>query len=363
MLRVLYIGENWFGSCARACCYALRRLGCEVHDVDIQTFVPQLHKRSSRAIVRLLHSRIVEEFNDELRTAARQFRPDFLLAFKGLLVHPDTLRALRGQSIALFNYYPDTSAFAHGALLPTTLPEYDCIFYTKRFWDTDVRKRILLKESIYLPHGYDSEIFCPWLLSDADRKLYGNDVIVIATHTAAKEALLDKLVGLRPNLDLRIWGYGWSDRNRSTRLTRFVTGRPLYAVSYAKAAQAARINLGVMSGVVQGASVGDETTTRTYEIPAAGGFMLHQRSAELMELFEEGKEVAAFGSVQELAEKIDYYLAHPEEREAIAAAGHRRCVPAYSYDVRMSCILDYYRQHYAASGKTVQAEKVNSPAP
>ena len=38
MLRILFLGENWYGSCARACCYALRRLGCDVTDIDVQTF-------------------------------------------------------------------------------------------------------------------------------------------------------------------------------------------------------------------------------------------------------------------------------------------------------------------------------------
>ena len=46
-------------------------------------------------------------------------------------MRPETLRQLRERGIILYNYYPDTSAFAHGALLPQALPEYDCIFDTK----------------------------------------------------------------------------------------------------------------------------------------------------------------------------------------------------------------------------------------
>ena len=34
---------------------------------------------------------------------------------------------------------------------------------------------------------------------------------------------------------------------------------------------------------------------------------------------------------------------HPEERDAIAEAGYRRCVPAYSYDGRMKAILEWHR--------------------
>jgi spore maturation protein CgeB len=92
----------------------------------------------------------------------------------------------------------------------------------------------------------------------------------------------------------------------------------------------------------------DETTTRTFEIPACEGFMLHERTPELLELYEEGKEVACFGSVEELASKIEYYLAHPEEREAIARASHARCVPAYSYDERIKEILRYHHSYNTA---------------
>ena len=70
--------------------------------------------------------------------------------------------------------------------------------------------------------------------------------------------------------------------------------------------------------------------------------MLHERSREVLELYQEGREVACFESVPELAEKIDYYLAHREEREAIAHAGHARCVPAYSYDNRVAEILRWH---------------------
>jgi spore maturation protein CgeB len=62
----------------------------------------------------------------------------------------------------------------------------------------------------------------------------------------------------------------------------------------------------------------------------------------VLELYYEGKEVACFASVEELAFKIEYYLAHPEERDAISHAGHIRCVPAYSYDQRMKEILRYH---------------------
>jgi spore maturation protein CgeB len=124
---------------------------------------------------------------------------------------------------------------------------------------------------------------------------------------------------------------------------------------YAKAIRAARINLAITSWA--GRVEVDETTTRTFEIPACVGFMLHERTPELLELYEEGREVTAFGSVEELASKIEYYLAHPEEREAIAHAGHVRCVPAYSYDSRVKEILRYHDSHSTAHTKSAMSAR------
>ena len=344
MLRILFLGENWYGSCARACCYALRRLGCDVTDIDVQTFFPQLQNKSSRVMLRILNWHLVREYNAAILRAAETFRPDLLLSFKAQYVQPHTLRALRGHGISLYNYYPDTSAFAHGPLLAQSLPEYDCVFYTKRFWDQDVRQRVSLRESAYVRHGYDAVIHRPIELGEHDKAQYQSDVVVIATHTKYKEKVLHGLLGLRPGMKLTVWGNQWRQRCTSPRVKQLIKGDPLVGDSYAKGICGAKINLALLSGKVQGSSRGDETTTRTYEIPACGGFMLHERSPELMELYKEGEEVACFSSPQELAEKIDYYLAHPEDRDVIAGAGHRRCVPAYSYDNRMAEILRWHEE-------------------
>ena len=340
--RILFLGENWYGSCARACCYALRRLGCDVFDIDIHTFSPQWRQRSNRAIARLLTRRIVREYNQLILDSAAQLRPDILLAFKGPFVESRTLETLAESGVALYNYYPDTSPTAHDAYLAQSIRAYDCIFYTKKFWARALPSGLEGRHLVFLPHGYDSDVHRILPLDETDLVRYGHDVTVIAVHTTYKERLLTELVRRLPQLDLHIYGNGWSERARSPELKPFIRGFAVYGSEYAKAIRAARICLGIMSGKVRGVTQGDETTTRTFEIPACGGFMLHERTPELLELYEEGKQVACFGSVDELAEQIQYYLAHPEERDAIARAGHARCVPAYSYDNRLKEILNYY---------------------
>jgi spore maturation protein CgeB len=345
MLRILYSGDNWYGSNARSCADSLRRLGCNVLDIDIQSFIPQVKLPVSRVLRHLWISRLTNEFNRHILDTVEIFKPDIFIAFKGNYIEASTLKLLSRKGISLYNYYPDTSAFTHGKWLPKSLPEYDCVFYTKPLWYSDVSKQIDLKAGFFLPHGYDPGLHRPVRLDSRDTLDYGCDVSFIAIHSRHKEKVLTELTSLVPHLTLCIYGNGWTQHCQGKELQRFIKGYPLLGECYTRAIQAASINLAIMSGTVKGASAGDLTTSRTYTIPASGGFMLHERNSEVLGLYKENEEIVCFDSAEELAEKIDYYLNHPVERRTIAREGHSRCVPAYSYDNRVAQILRWHCEH------------------
>ena len=347
MLRILFIGSNWYGSNARSCADSLRRVGCDVLDIDEDRFFPHLASLPSRIGLRVAQGWLVDEFNHYVLETAAHYPHDIFLAFKGTHLLAETLRTIARSGAATYNYYPDTSAFTHGKWLLSSLSEYDCIFYTKPFWYHDVVRRIALKQGFFLPHGYDLALHRPFPLDDRDLADYGCDASLIATYMPHKERLLADLIRLRPRLDLRIWGGRWIEKSTAPLLRPCIQGFPLNGERYSRAICASRINLAIMGGKVEGASSSDFTTNRTYTIPASGSFMLHERNDEVLGLYKEGVEIECFDSPEELAEKIDYYLAHPEERRQIADAGHLRCVPAYSYDMRMADLLRWHAEHRA----------------
>jgi spore maturation protein CgeB len=355
MFRILYLGDEWYGSCARACESALRRRGCDVLTLDPATCVPLLRRFSSRVALRLALPRLAREYNELILDAAREFQPDLLLAFKGLWVQPHTLQALRERGIPLYNYYPDRVLLEADSYLGKSLGEYDCFFDTKHYWDGNAAQKVHVRERVFLPHGYDPEVHKPLPLTEKDKAQYGCDVSLIANWSPTKETCIGELIAALPDVDLRIWGRGWS-RCKTPAVKPLVRNWAPTGDQYSRMIQAARVNLGIM-GVTPAAK--DETTTRTYEIPACGGFMLHERTSEIHELFVEGKEVECFATSRELADKVLYYLAHPEKRESIAAAGHARCVPAYSYDQRIASILRWHcHRHGLAVPASISANQM-----
>lgn len=79
---------------------------------------------------------------------------------------------------------------------------------------------------------------------------------------------------------------------------------------------------------------------RTFEVPGAGGFLLTERAPDLERYFTDGTDVATFASPSELIEKVRYYIAHPDERDRIAASGFVRTRDNHTYQKRFADILD-----------------------
>ncbi len=69
---------------------------------------------------------------------------------------------------------------------------------------------------------------------------------------------------------------------------------------------------------------------RIFKVCLAGGFLLTEYSPTLEKYFEIGKEIDVFESSQQMIAKISYYLAHDEERQAIARAGWERACRDYT---------------------------------
>jgi len=79
---------------------------------------------------------------------------------------------------------------------------------------------------------------------------------------------------------------------------------------------------------------------RNFEIPGCGGFLLTSDADDLSSYYKPGQEIVVFENAADLIEKVQYYLAHDEEREAIRQGGYERTIRDHSYEKRF---LDIFR--------------------
>lgn len=78
---------------------------------------------------------------------------------------------------------------------------------------------------------------------------------------------------------------------------------------------------------------------RIWDVLGAGGFLLTNYQAEIPYFFEEGKDLVCFDGVDDLREKVGYYLTHEEERRAIAEHGYDKVKATHNYIERIRAML------------------------
>lgn len=73
---------------------------------------------------------------------------------------------------------------------------------------------------------------------------------------------------------------------------------------------------------------------RAIDIMSAGGFLLSNFQADFLDYFEPDTDFVYYDDLNDLNEKIQYFLNHDEERKRIAANGHQKILRFHSFEQR-----------------------------
>ena len=74
---------------------------------------------------------------------------------------------------------------------------------------------------------------------------------------------------------------------------------------------------------------------RIFDLLACGGFVLSNYQSDLLNEFVPGEELDIYSSIEELEEKIEYYLAHADICRKIAHNGYERVRRHHTYPIRL----------------------------
>ena len=280
-----------------------------------------------------LHPGLMRMYDDVKQLAARE-------GVKALLVdncfpyHPDWLRTfdiykvLRTSDGPLSAYDRDF-AYVHA---------YDHVLYHSPAYsrDLDMREKLFYvgaKKADFWPFGVFDAMFDPGL---SEEGLFARprdiDVVFIGFPYRNK---FPAFARLKKALGRRLVMHGFAFRYNAYFNLKY--GRPGWVGAplvpgraYVDLYQRAKIGFNVHNR-------GDYTvgSYRLFELPANGVMQISDGGQYLNAFFEEGREIVGYRTIDEMIDKIRYYLAHDDERIAIARNGYRRAMRDHRIALRL----------------------------
>ena len=268
---------------------------------------------------------------------AQDFEPDLVLAVAQAPLTRQVLKRLRRDNVPTAMWFvEDYQLFTYWRGFA---PFYDFFAVIQKGEIEQQLASIGVANVLYLPLAAQPDFHRPLELSSVERRLWGSDVSFMGAGYPNRRRAFKQLL----DYGLKIWGTEWDG---DTDLAPFVQkqGERIDPADAVKIFNATAVNLNLHSSVRDVlVGQGDFVNPRTFELACCQAFQLVDRRSLLGEMFSED-EVAVFETIDELREKIGYYLARPRERQQMAQRARARVLAEHTYEHRMRSLLDFVQQ-------------------
>ena len=181
------------------------------------------------------------------------------------------------------------------------------------------------------------------MLGDVEQDIEVSFVGGISRHHANALRMLEQLA---IDCGIEFFGYG-ADQLRRRSAIRGRHHGEAWGLDMYRALARSRITLNRHINVAENHA----NNMRLYEATGVGAMLLTDKKDNLGKLFEIGKEVVTYASIEEANELIGHYRAHPEEARVIALAGQKRTPSEHTYLRRMEELGPMLERYLAAKTK------------
>lgn len=269
-------------------------------------------------------------FSRAVIKASAEKNPAWLVSTGIAPLERDALQELARNHVPTFNYLTDDpwSRSQYAPWFLHALPHYRIVWTPRRANMGDL-KRLGCADVRYLPFGYDPRLYAP--PPNPPPSEPDSDIFFAGGADADRLPFLAALIAA--GFQVALYGDYWGRYSQTRRAYR----------GYASPA--------MVTGAVHSTKIclclvrrsnRDGQVMRSYEIPALGGCMLTEDTAEHRELFgREGEAVIYFQTKEEMLGKARWLLAHPAERTRLARVAHQ-CITQgkHTYQDRIVTMLN-----------------------
>jgi len=248
--------------------------------------------------------------------AVEIFKPDCVIFEIGFKPSYRGLLELRNKVDKIAGWWTMTSRWINIEDREASL--YDAFFF---FSDGFVSAaRAMGFNAFYFPHAVNDYVFKRVDLTMSEKGLLTCDLVFVGAWQKPRQTVIDAIATL--DIDMRIYGPKWRKHSIfNPWVFRSIKGSWLYGDRLIKQYQAARIALNINSWFAE-RTFG--INQRIFDVPACGAFLMTDYVREIESFFKPGVEIETYSSVEELIDKVHFYLKHDGIREEIARRGYER---------------------------------------
>lgn len=285
---------------------------------------------------------------------------------------PDLCQKIKQHNIPLVNYHVDSDTQWYRCL--RSAPYFDLIGVAYKDY---FNKLAALTEVVYLPMAANGQEYCPQRVE----KVF--DVMFVGGYTVERERVMSAVTDITSNVI--VYGQRWDKsipvKDRVTikyPVEKYINDFAYYLWPRLKTEGASRIlkrrqtnanlNFTPYSGQIGGYLSNDNFVTavnqakiviginqrvgsigskggyvssrlRDFEIPACGAFYMAQRYPELDIYYQEGHEIEMWSTLDELKNKLDYYLCNEDKIAEISKQARKKVLREHTWEHRFSLIL------------------------
>jgi len=263
---------------------------------------------------------------------ASKVSPHVCLSVGGFYNLPGTITTLRNLGIPMVLWTTDapTETFSH---VINTAYLYDHVFCA----GTEAMELLAhnqVRNTHWLPFACDPFYHQPLMLNCDEKKKMAKDVVFVGSYYPNRWQILQEL----GHLNIGIWGPGW-DKVIDEGNRKFVKNIHLNYTEWIKIYNAAKIV--IIIHYQDGHTPCHQASPKVFESLACKCFVLVDNQKDVFRMFQSGKHLVSFQNIEDLKDKIQYFLIHEEERKSIAENGYKEVIQKHTYRHRIQEILNH----------------------
>ena len=331
-MKILVVGDFSSEIHEKALVEKFRELGHDVLEFGWNQYFKGSvgYVKGSSIIKRLmtLHYRIQNKFiigsiifkiNNDLKLIANDFKPDFILIYRGTQIKAKTVKLLSKKYI-VFGYNNDNPfnpkypkyLFRH---FLNSIIYYNHIF-AYRNSDIEEYNKLGVQNTSLLRSFFIKSRNFP--IHFGSNKSYQTDVVFVGHYeNDGRDEIIKNIID--SGISFKLFGPHWEYSKHYSYFLDKIGEIQLAFENYNEILNQSKIAIVFFSKLNK-----DTYTRRVFEITASKTFMLCEFSYDMINIFEENKEAEYFRDTKELIFKIKYYCDNDKKREESASNGYLR---------------------------------------